>query len=185
MVYKRWDGFELILLDRLMCRSYSEVVGALIGELSGMALLWSIGRTFARFGPAPTTLSIGVIAIRVLLLAIITSPFGIGAWWTVRTWKRLWRRGRTPHEQLVYGYGVRLFGFLTAISIILIVSWLGSTADYGTVFGPTMILGTLAGVFFGVPVALHFGYWWGTAFAALTGVETDHQIEVGEPPHLT
>jgi hypothetical protein len=168
-----------------MCRSHSEVAGALIGELSGMALLWSIGHTFAHLAAAPATLSVGVIAIRALLLAVITSPFGIGAWWTVRTWKQLWRRGRTPHEQLVYDYGVRLFGFSTAISIIFIISWLGWTADYGTLFGPMMILGALAGVFLGVPVALHLGYWWGTTFAALTGVEQDHRIEVGEPPHLT
>jgi hypothetical protein len=48
-----------------------------------------------------------------------------------------------------------------------------------------MTAGLLAGLFFGTPVALHLGYFWGTTFAAMTGVEHDHQVELGEPPHLT
>jgi hypothetical protein len=48
-----------------------------------------------------------------------------------------------------------------------------------------MSFGLLAGLFFATPVALHLGYWWGSIFAALTGVEHDHQVEVGEPPRLT
>jgi len=65
-----------------------------------------------------------------------------------------------------------------------IVSWLGSTADSDTSFGPMMILGGLAGAFFGVPVALHLGYFWGKIFAAMVNVERDSKLEIGEPPHL-
>jgi hypothetical protein len=45
--------------------------------------------------------------------------------------------------------------------------------------------GAIAAVFFGVPVCLNFGYFWGRAFALIKGLEEDPQIEVGEPPHLT
>ena len=41
-----------------------------------------------------------------------------------------------------------------------------------------MTAGLLAGLLFGTPVALHLGYFWGTTFAALTGVEHDHRVEV-------
>jgi hypothetical protein len=44
--------------------------------------------------------------------------------------------------------------------------------------------GILARLFFGTPVALRLGYFWETNFAAMTGVEHDHQGELGEPPHL-
>jgi hypothetical protein len=126
-----------------------------------------------------------VVITRWRFFALFAVIFALGGWWTARTWRQLWRAGRSPWERLVYDCGVRLFGFSNAISIILIVSWLGSTADYSTLFGPMMNLGALAGVFFGVPVALHFGYWFGTTFAAVTGVEHDKRVEVGEPPHLT
>jgi len=47
-----------------------------------------------------------------------------------------------------------------------------------------MVLGMLAGVFFGVPVALHLGYFWGKGFAAIVNAEHDSKSEIGEPPHL-
>jgi len=48
-----------------------------------------------------------------------------------------------------------------------------------------MLLGLFAGLFFGTPIALHLGYIWGTAFAAVTGIDHDDRIEVGKPPHIT
>lgn len=184
MVRERRVGFELRLVDWLMCRSYSEVAGALVGELSGVALLLTIGRTFSHLTTTPSRISIGDFAIRAAVLAVITSPFAIGAWWTVRTWNRLWRCGRSPWEKTVYDFGVRIFGFWTAILIILLLSRLGATADSGTLFGPMMFLGALAGVFFGVPLALNMGYFWGSAFAAIVNAEHDSHLEIGEPPHL-
>jgi hypothetical protein len=126
-----------------------------------------------------------VIGTRWKFIVIFSLIFAVGGWWTARTWRQLWRCGRSAWERLVYDHGVRLFGFSTAISIICIVSWLGSTADSGNLFGPMMILGALAGVFFGVPVALHLGYFWGNTFAAIVKVEHDAQLEIGEPPHLS
>jgi hypothetical protein len=173
----------LRFVDRLMCRSYSEVVGALVGELSGIALLLSIGRTFAHLNAASSRISMSDIAIRAVLLVVITSPFAIGAWWTVRTWKRLWRCGRTPRERLIYDRGVRGYGLGMAVTMFCIVTWLGSTTD-ATSFGPMMIGGALASIFFGVPISLNMGYFWGSTFATVVGVEADPRGEAGEPPHV-
>jgi H+/Cl- antiporter ClcA len=57
-----------------------------------------------------------------LLFAVI---FGVGGWWTARTWRKLWRAGRSQWERLVYDYGVRGFGFSTAVGLIAIITWLG------------------------------------------------------------
>jgi Na+/glutamate symporter len=85
----------------------------------------------------------------------------------------------------VYDSGVRGFGFGTAVAITAIIARLGWATDSDGLFGPMMTLGLLAGLFFGTPVALHLGYWWGNIFAKLTDVEHDHKVEVGEPPYLT
>ncbi len=177
---KKPFGFHLLAIDRFMRSSHAVPILALVAAASIAALLLTesgINGTWPDFQH--------VVMTRWRFFALFAVIFAVGGWWTARTWRHLWRAGRSPWERLVYDYGVRLFGFSTAISIILIVSWLGSTADYGALSGPMMPLGALAGVFFGVPVALHLGYWWGTTVAAVTGVEHDHQVEVGEPPHIT
>jgi hypothetical protein len=176
-------GFEMRFVDRLMCRRYSELAGALFGELSGIALLLTIGRTFAHLSAASSRISVIDIAIRAVLLALITSPFGIGAWWAVRTWKRLWRCGRTPRERLIYDWGVRGYGLGMAVTIFCIVTWIGSTSD-ASLFGPMMVAGALASIFFGVPISLNMGYFWGSTFATVVGVEADPRVETGEPPHV-
>jgi hypothetical protein len=68
-----------------------------------------------------------------------------------------------------------------AIAIICIVAWLGWTSD-ATLFGPMMIAGILTGVFFGMPVGLNLGYFWGTTFAKIAGIDASPREEAGEPP---
>jgi hypothetical protein len=118
-------------------------------------------------------------------LALFAALFAVGGWWTARTWNQLWRRGRGAWERLVYDSGVRTFGYSTAVSLFIIVTWLGWTADSGRLFGPLMMGGALAGMFFGLPVALHAGYYWGRTFALFVGVERDPRLEAGEPPNLS
>jgi hypothetical protein len=125
-----------------------------------------------------------VFMTRWRFFALFAVIFAVGGWWTARTWRQLWRAGRSPWERLVYDYGVRGFGFSTAVGLTAIITWLGWATDSAGLFGPMMTAGLLAGLFFGTPVALYLGYFWGTSFAALTGVEHDHRVEVGEPPHL-
>jgi hypothetical protein len=122
---------------------------------------------------------------RVVVLGAITSPFALGAWWTVRTWKRLWRYGRSPWERAVYDYGVRFIGIFTAVSQVLIFTWLGWISDSGVFVGPLMMGGTLAALFIGVPVSLHFGYFMGRTLATIAGAERDARLEVGDPPHVS
>lgn len=126
-----------------------------------------------------------VVMTRWRFFALFAVIFAVGGWWTARTWRQLWRAGRSQWERLVYDSGVRGFGFSTAVALTAIIARLGWATDSAGLFGPMMTFGLLAGFFFGTPVALHLGYWWGSSFAALTGVEHDHRVEVGEPPHLT
>lgn len=126
-----------------------------------------------------------VITTRWRFFALFAVIFAGGGWWTARTWRQLWRAGRSPWERLVYDYGVRGFGFATAVGLTAIITWHGWATDSAGVFGRMMTIGLLAGLFFGTPVSLRLGYFWGTTFAAMTGVEHDRQAELGEPPYLT
>jgi hypothetical protein len=80
MVRKRPAGFELRFVDWLMCRSHSEVSGALVGGLSGIALLLTVGHTFAHFTVASSWPSIGDIGFvrYYLLLSLRPSQLGRG-----------------------------------------------------------------------------------------------------------
>jgi hypothetical protein len=123
--------------------------------------------------------------IRVAVLGAITSPFALGAWWTVRTWRHLWRCGRSPWERAVYDYGVRFIGIFTVVSQFFILTWLGWISDAGVFFGPLMMGGALAALFFGAPVSLHFGYFMGRTLATVAGAERDARVDVGAPPHVS
>jgi len=114
---------------------------------------------------------------------LFASIFAVGGWWTVSTWKQLWRKGRSKWEILVYDHGVRGFGLGTAACQIGIFAYLGRSADPpGPFAGPMTVAGALAGLFFGVPVCLHLGHYWGRRFAQVMGIEHDPTLEVGEPP---
>jgi len=122
------------------------------------------------------------ISMRWRGILFFSTIFAFGGWWTARTWQKFWRYGRSKWERAVYDSGVRGYGFIMAVSLIFIISWLGWTADAGALFGPMMSLGTLAGIFFGVPVGLHLGYIWGSGFAVIANAEHDKKLEIGEPP---
>ena len=126
-----------------------------------------------------------VVITRWKFFALFAMLFAIGGWWTVRTWRQLWRCGRSDWEQLVFDRGVRGFGLQTGISLIAIIAWAGWREDSDGMFGPMMTGGALAGLFFGVPVALHMGYFWGMNVARVIGVSRDPRVETGEPPHLS
>ena len=126
-----------------------------------------------------------VVMTRWRFLAFFAVIFAAGGWWTARTWRQLWRAGRSQWERAAYDYGVRGFGFSTAVALTAFITRVGWATDSAGLFGPMMSVGLLAGLFFGTPLALHLGYFWGTAFAAMTGAEHDHQVELGKPPHLT
>lgn len=76
-------------------------------------------------------------------------------------------------------------GFIMGVVLFLVVTWLGSTADAPQLWGPLTIGGAFAALFFGLPVALHFGYFGGRTFAAIVGEEPDSTLEIGAPPTLT
>ena len=180
MTRKGWPVFEMRMIDRLMRASHAEAGGAVIGVVVSFA-------TLAAYSDLSSDLDVLMRELkgRAFLFALFAVIFAVGGWWTVGTWRKLWRRGRSPREQLIYDYGVRTMGAVTAAYIIVGMTWLGWKTDSGAPFGPLMTGAAVAAVFFGVPVSLHFGYFWGRAFATIKGLEEDPKIEVGEPPHLT
>lgn len=159
---------------------HAEAGGTAIGALIGFATLVAYSNL-----PSDLHLLMRELRGRALLFGLFAVIFAIGGRWTVRTWRRLWRRGRSPRERLIYDYGVRSMGVITAAYVIVGITWLGWKTDSGGLFGPLMTGGAIAAVFFGVPVCLHFGYFWGRTFATIKGLEEDPKIEVGEAPHIT
>jgi len=173
------QGFNAGPIDRFMRLQHAEFILAVLAFGLCTAMILNFSGTHVNSSDF-----IHVVSTRWKFIVFFSAIFAVGGWWTARTWRHLWRCGRSSWERLVYDYGVRLFGFSTAIGLIFILSWLGWTSDSGTLFGPMMIAGALAGVFFGVPVALHLGYFWGSIFAAVVNAQHDSKLEVGEPPHL-
>ena len=90
----------------------------------------------------------------------------VGAAWTWQTFRRLWRRGDSPYEQIVYGRGVRGFGLGM---FILMTGW-GVTKEVAKGRTPTQTaLVVLILVVWSAPVWLWGGYLWGRMMAASFG----------------
>jgi hypothetical protein len=177
---KGWPGFEMKWIDRFMRASHAELGGAAIGALISFATLVAYSAL-----PSDLHLLMRELRGRAVIFGFFAITFAIGGWWTVRTWRRLWRRGRSQKERAIYDFGVRTYGFSMAVSLFFIVTWLGRISEAEHWFGPLMVGGAIAAIFFGVPISLHLGYFWGRIFAAVVGAKADPRIEVGEPPHLT
>jgi hypothetical protein len=177
---KKPFGFHLLAIDRFMRSSHAVPILAIVAAASIVALLLSDGGTNITWSDLQH-----FVITRWRIFVMFAVIFAVGGWWTARTWRQLWRAGRSPWERLVYDFGVRGFGFGTSMALTAIITRLGWATDSAGLFGPMMTLGLLAGLFFGTPVSLHLGYFWGTTFAAVTGIEHDHRVEVGEPPHLS
>jgi hypothetical protein len=172
-------AFNARLIDRFMRLPRAEYILAAVAFGLNAAVLLTHGGSHGTWSDFQH-----VVGTRWKFILAFSTIFAVGGWWTAHTWRQLWRTGRSRWERVVYDSGIRGFGFATGVSLIAIVTWLGWTADSGPLFGPMMLTGLLAGLFFGVPVALHMGYFWGTAFAVRTGVEHDPRVEVGKPPKL-
>lgn len=173
-------GYEARLIDGLMARRHAPRAGAAIGAVAGVALLIAYGERPGNVGDP-----LHLISNRAAVFAVPAALFGIGGWWTVHTWNVLWRRGRDAHERILYDYGVRTFGFLMAIVVLIVVGWLGWMNDQGTIFGPLMSGGLLCGALFGLPTCLHLGYFWGSVFASFVGVPPDPRTTNGQPPRVS
>lgn len=172
-------GFQMRAIDRFMRSPYAGLA------LSTLAAC-SIVATLVIYSDVEVNLSqfIYVLRTRPGPLVAFGLLFASGGWWTVRTWRRLWRRGRSPWEHVVYDYGVRGFGIVVAAALIVIFALFDWKSESGLPDGLLAAGGALAAMFFGTPVALNLGYLWGAAYAAATGAEKDPKIEEGEPPLL-
>jgi hypothetical protein len=95
------------------------------------------------------------------ILAAFGSASAVGAGLGVVSWRRLWRKGRTRAEDLVYDVGVRRAGIglvcLMPLFCIALVSALGAEPQWGGLYG---LVAGLSVMFMSVmlPVALWVGY---------------------------
>ena len=144
---------RLQILSRLLRTRGADLGVALLGALGsgGLLVLAAWQRNPNRFGPshADVTLpvSIGVIC-------------GVCAFLGVRSWRRLWRSGRTPLERSSYDLGVRRFGITIVaasplIGVFVILALGADTRSPGT----WTLLACVA--FMALSVALPLGLWGG------------------------
>jgi len=109
------------------------------------------------------------------------------AWLLVESLKRSFREPIT--EIYAGGKGGRSM-LVTEFGGALIKSYrdleqgFATLGGFSPLFGPLMMGGALAGMFFGLPVSLHAGYFWGRTFALFVSVERDPRVELGAPPNL-
>jgi hypothetical protein len=96
------------------------------------------------------------------LLAILWGAFVI---WTIR---RLWRSPKNEYSRLVYKFGVRQGGISLWIGMVVIAPLIVNR-------GLVRNLQLAAFVaFLSLPLSLWAGYFWGMAFARITGLHNDH-----------
>ena len=120
----RPSGFELRPVDRLMRRRHAPSCGAALAGVIGAGLLLAVSPSVH----TPRELW-QMLLHRAGIFAMFGGLFAVGGWWTVHTWKALWRRGRSSRERVIYDMGVRGMGFIMGVVIFLVVTWLGLTAD--------------------------------------------------------
>jgi hypothetical protein len=173
-------GFAARPVDSIMHMRFAVPFAACIGACSSLFLASVID------GPGRLDLSQPLRAVKIagFFVMFFGTIYAAGAWWTVRTWRRLWRRGRTKWERLIYDSGVRSFGVFMAFTIILVCTFLGWSTDQGRLFGPMMMFGLLSSVFFAFAVCLNLGFFWGRTFAIFAGVDSQPTMEQGDPPRV-
>ena len=183
MTQTGWSGYELAPIDRLMNRRFVLLVWSVVAAAS-IVSLWLV------YGQSPLELIRDPKALRawIFLAGLSASLFAIAGWWTVFTWRRIWRRGRSDKERIIYNYGVRGVGVFGSVGMTLFITWLGWTvesADSQRLLGPLTTGGFLAGIFFGFPFSLQMGYFVGVFVAASLGTQADSRVDRGEPPRIS
>lgn len=92
----------------------------------------------------------------------------LGGLWLVRTWRRLWLPANTPYERVVYATGVRGFGILTTVAII--VSSVVTPALRDGIAGVARDLSVHTMTLpLKLAMGLWMGFWWGRAMAWTLG----------------
>jgi hypothetical protein len=90
---------------------------------------------------------------------------GLSGFFGVRSWRRLWRSGRTPSERFVYDFGVRGFGAIT----ILVAPWVAGSvmwrilnAAHDTAAWIAALVCAILSLIVTWPLALWLGFLWGS-----------------------
>ena len=111
---------------------------------------------------------------------------GLFGWLGVKSWRRLWRSGRTPQEQMIYDRGVRGWGALMLITMPLLLGIVVWSLD-ATHRDPNAWLLVLAcvlmGFLTGLPVFLWGGYVLGS-FAASNRFPSNQNEPTDLPPPI-
>ena len=112
---------------------------------------------------------------RVVWLSLVAIVLAVLALLGVLSWRRLWRRGCDPYEQVVYDYGVRGFGWLGILAMPVMQaagsidrSWRELLSFEGAV---TFVIMWAFALILWLPLGLWGGYGWGRSMAMFFGLK--------------
>jgi hypothetical protein len=123
------------------------------------------------------------VSVAPILGALVLLLIVVGwCWWGFRTYRALWRRGTTPWSRLVYDYGVRVFGVISAVTWGVIAGYFGASgaATSGEALSRAIVVGVAVAIIV-TPVCLGMGYMWGIWMAYFTGLERDETSAHSSP----
>jgi hypothetical protein len=107
---------------------------------------------------------------------------GICGWYGVRSWRRLWRAGRTTAECLVYDNGVRGWGVCVFLSMPLLVLYV--LAGVGALSTRLFVACVIVVAPVALPMCLWGGYLFGTLLSGASSMDAPNDDD-DLPPHLT
>lgn len=160
-------------LSRLLRTRGADWSVALLGAIGsgGLLVLAAWQRSPGRFGPSHADVTLPVI---------IGAICGVCAFLGVRSWRRLWRSGRTPRERSAYDLGVRRIGITMVaasplIGVFVILALGADTRSPGT--WTLLVCVAFMALSVALPLGLWGGYLLGYARAGAIGPAHDAERE--------
>jgi hypothetical protein len=105
---------------------------------------------------------------------------GLSGFCGVRSWRRLWRSGRTPAERFVYDFGVRGFGVIAIVLAPVVtggVIWRTLTATHDSAAWMAALVCAILSLVVTWPLALWLGFIWGSM---MSGVGWNRERRAGD-----
>ena len=110
---------------------------------------------------------------------------GLSGFLGVRSWRRLWRAGRTSAERVVYDAGVRGVGaFMLVVTPVIVGGLIWSISDVAHDPGAWIIVLVCAfmALIMSIPLSLWVGYIWGQIMTLMLPNDTKFRGPTGLPP---
>jgi hypothetical protein len=167
-------GFRFARLSRIFRTDGADWAVGIVGAAGAAALLG-----------ADLVLRTGVFQLA-MADTLVVIWCGLSGFFGVRSWRRLWRAGRTPPERVVYDLGVRSFGatmLLIAPVIAGGVMWHILNAAHESGAWMAAFVCAILSVLVTFPLSLWLGFAWGSMMSRVGWYgETQPGNRSGLPP---